>query len=62
MATRAIRIGDAVLQLTDAVALKASGDDATWFITAGIEVRADMKIEDALKLMGWTVSKTVKEV
>ncbi len=59
MSARALRVGDTVIQLTDAVALRDAGNGATWFIAPALAVRAKMSLDDAMKLLDWKVAVTV---
>lgn len=56
----ALRVGDTVLQLTDAVAVREAGTGQVWFVTPSIAVRAQMTLDEALKLLDWTVVKTAR--
>jgi hypothetical protein len=59
MAARAVQVGDTVLQLTDAVALRKASEDSVWFISPAVAVRAQISMADALKLLDWKVTQTV---
>lgn len=58
MAARAIKVGDTVIQLTDAVALRDAGDGAVWFLAGSVAVRAQMTMDEACKLLDWKITKT----
>jgi hypothetical protein len=56
---RAVRVGDTIIQLTDAVAVRVVDDSTVWFVSPSVAVRAKMSLADALKLLDWKVATTV---
>lgn len=60
MSARAIKVGDTILQLTDAVAIRDAGDGAVWFVTGAVAVRAKITLDEACKLLDWKVARTVE--
>lgn len=59
VAARALKVGDTVIQLTDAVAVRKAAEDSVWFVTSSVAVRAKMTMDEACKLLDWKIAKTV---
>jgi hypothetical protein len=60
MSSRALKVGDTIIQITDAVALRDAGNGEVWFLAPAVAVKAKMSMSDALKLMDWKVSQTIQ--